>query len=398
LKGNWAPIRMGSQSASKGKSNWLLIKEHDQYERGPGQPSVTEEESASAVTGRSLDEIVKQEDHVWQSKEGKKSSKMRSKATTGKKHDPVVEQDQEIEAKGLSLRLTHPDKQLDAESKLTKRQLADYYLAVADNMLPHVVDRPLSIVRCPEGTTKPCFFQKHRTTGLPAGIGGIEVRNKNGSTDTYITIATAEGLAGLAQMGVLELHPWGSRNESLETPDRLIFDLDPDASITWKVLAATAVEVRARLKKLGLESFLKSTGGKGLHVVAPIKPEHPWPVVKEFAHAFANRMADANPGLYLTKMTKSERRGRIFIDYLRNERGATAVAPYSPRARQGAPVAMPVAWSELKSEDHPRFQVAEFPRWKKRLRRDPWQRMLTTSQSLTNHALQEFGVETRLAG
>lgn len=325
---------------------------------------------------------------------------MPSKPATEKKGNPLAEDKQTGEPRGnaLPVRLTHPDKQLDAASKLTKRQLAEYYLAVAENMLSHVADRPLSIVRCPEGTTKPCFFQKHLTAGLPAGVEGIKVRNKDGSTHTYITISTAQALAGLAQLGVLELHPWGSRNESLETPDRLVFDLDPDPSVDWKVLAASALGVRARLKKLGLESFLKSTGGKGLHVVAPIKPEHRWPVVKEFARAFANRMAEANPGLYLTKMTKAERRGRIFIDYLRNERGATSVAPYSPRARQGAPVAMPLAWSELNSEDHPRFQVADFPRWKKRLRRDPWRRMLATSQSLTNHALQELGLETKLAG
>lgn len=294
--------------------------------------------------------------------------------------------------------LTHPDKELDAESKLTKRQLAEYYSAVAKNMLPHVADRPLSIVRCPAGTTKPCFFQKHLTTGVPSGVGGIKVRNKNGSTDTYLTISADEGLIGLAQMGVLELHPWGSRNEALEMPDRLIFDLDPDPSISWKVLAESALEFRDRLKKFGLKSFLKATGGKGLHVVAPIKAEHPWPVVKEFARALAVEMASEKPALYITKMTKAERRGRIFLDYLRNERGATSIAPYSPRARQGAPVAMPLEWDELTGKDAPRFTVAEFSRWKRRLFRDPWREMLTITQSVTKVALQQAGLQTKLAG
>jgi bifunctional non-homologous end joining protein LigD len=287
--------------------------------------------------------------------------------------------------------LTHPDKQVDSESKLTKQQLADYFWAVREHMLPHIVDRPLSIVRCPQGSTKPCFFQKHVTENLPDGIDGIDIRGRrSGVVESYITLSSALGLAGLAQMGVLEIHPWGSSNRDIEKPDRLVFDLDPDEAIPWKTLADSAQEVRSRLKQCKLESFLKTTGGKGLHVVAPIQPEHDWTVVKEFARAFANQMAADNKALYLTKMTKAERKGKIFIDYLRNDRGATSIAPFSPRARHGAPVAVPMDWKELDAAKPPRFLVAEFSDWKSRLRHDPWTAMLKKRQSIPAKLLEPF--------
>ena len=178
------------------------------------------------------------------------------------------------------------------------------------------------------------------------------------------------------------MHPWGSRNEDLERPDRIMFDLDPDEAIAWETLAASAKEVRERLKKLGLKSFVKSTGGKGLHVVVPIRPEHEWPAVKQFAHEFVLGMERDAPTLFLTKMTKAARTGKIYLDYLRNDRGATAVAPYSPRARAGLPVAMPLSWSELNAKERPRFGVSDIPEWKKRLKRDPWKEMPQTDQRL----------------
>ncbi|HMH13611.1 MAG TPA: DNA ligase D [Edaphobacter sp.] len=278
------------------------------------------------------------------------------------------------------VRLTHPEKVLDAESGMTKQMLADYYWTVAEWMLPHVADRPVSLVRCPEGSGGPCFFQKHVNHMLPKGIGSVDIADKKGKVEPYITLNTAEALAGLAQMGVLEVHPWGSRNEDLERPDRLIFDLDPDESLAWKVLGEAASEVRSRLKKIGLESFLKTTGGKGLHIIAPIQPEMEWPAIKEFARSFVVAMEKANPTLYLTKMTKSERKGKIYLDYLRNERGATSVAAYSPRARIGGPVSVPLSWSELKVAERPVFRVAEFAKWRDRLKKDPWKKMTAVKQ------------------
>ncbi len=293
-----------------------------------------------------------------------------------------------------ALAITHPEKILDAESGLTKQMLADYFLAVAKRMLPHIADRPLSVVRCPDGSSKPCFFQKHVGRGLPEGIRAVAVENrKSGEKEEYLTLNRAEGLAGMAQMGVLEIHPWGSRNESLEKPDRIVFDLDPDAAINWATLAASAEKLRARLKKLHLQSFVKSTGGKGLHVVVAIEPEHEWPLVKQFAHAVVLAMEAEQPKLYITKMSKAARANRIYLDYLRNDRGSTSIAPFSPGARSGAPVAITLDWMELQLDAAPRFHVADFADWQSRLKRDPWQAMTKKSQRLSAEALRAAGVK-----
>ncbi len=292
------------------------------------------------------------------------------------------------------IRLTHPDKILDTDSGLTKQMLADYYWTIAEHMLPHIADRPLSLVRCPEGSTSPCFYQKHVTPMLPKGIGTVMVTDKkSGKPEPYITLDSREALAGLAQMGVLEIHPWGSRNEDLEHPDRITIDLDPDESLAWSTVTEAAADVRARLKKLGLESFLKTTGGKGLHIVVPISPEHDWNIIKSFAHNFVLGMEKSLPSLYLSKMTKAARTGKIYLDYLRNERGATAVAPYSPRARSGATVSMPLAWSELKSSVRPAFHVAAQAEWLPRLKKDPWKLILQSRQRLTPEAIRSLGVK-----
>ncbi|HEY0760490.1 MAG TPA: DNA ligase D [Acidisarcina sp.] len=286
-------------------------------------------------------------------------------------------------ALSLPVRLTHPDKLLDQQSRLTKQLLAEYYFQIAPHMLPHIQDRPLSIIRCPDGSGQQCFFQRHVNRSLPKGIGGISIREKNGNKiEEFITLSTAEALTALAQMNVLELHPWGSHNEDIERPDRLIFDLDPDEAISWTTLADAAREIHSRLDQWGLRSFLKTTGGKGLHVVAPIDPEFEWPVVKDFAHAFVMQMEQANPRLYLTKMTKAARKGKIYLDYLRNERGATAVAPFSPRARPGSFVSLPMEWKELNAPEVPRFSAADFASWKQRLKTDPWKDLPAIRQSL----------------
>jgi bifunctional non-homologous end joining protein LigD len=296
-------------------------------------------------------------------------------------------------AEHAPVRLTHPDKVLDAESGLTKQQLADYYWAIAPHMLPHIANRPLSLVRCPDGSGHPCFFQKHVNNTLPPGTESVPVRDrKTGKVEPYITLSTPKALAGLAQLGVLEVHPWGSRNDSLEHPDRIIIDLDPDAAIEWETLAASAADIRKQLKSLGLESFLKTTGGKGLHVVVPIEPQHEWPLIKDFTHAFVLEMEKRNPSLYLTKMAKAARAGRIFLDYLRNQREATAVAPYSPRARAGAPVSMPIPWTALKESERPTFHVTDYADWKPRLRRDPWKDLPETKQSITAETLKLFKI------
>jgi bifunctional non-homologous end joining protein LigD len=283
--------------------------------------------------------------------------------------------------------LTHPEKVLDAESGLTKGALAEYFESVAENMLPHIADRPLSVVRCPDGNRKPCFFQKHTGMGTAKTVKSVSIKNrKTGEKEEFLTIDSVSGLLGLAQMGVLEVHTWGSRNESIDQPDRIVFDLDPDSAIDWKTLADTALEFRKRLSKVGLKSFLKSTGGKGLHVVAPIRPEYDWRVIKDFAHELVLQLERENPKLYITKMSLAARKNRIFLDYLRNDREATSIAPYSPRARSGAPVSMPLRWEELKLTTMPKFHISDFEDWQSRLRRDPWSKLADIDQSLTPKA------------
>jgi bifunctional non-homologous end joining protein LigD len=309
---------------------------------------------------------------------------------SAKRSDPVLRQNKSGKSAGTAdgLAITHPDKVLDPESGMTKRDLAEYYLAVSDHLLPHISNRPLSIVRCPDGNSKPCFFQKHVGLGLPAGVKTVPIRSpKSGKREDYLTVDSREGLVGLAQLGALEIHPWEAQNDSLDRPDRIVFDLDPDSAIDWATLAETARDLRKRLRKLGLESFLKSTGGKGLHVVVPIEPEHEWPVIKDFAHRMVLEMEKEKPELYVTKMTKATRKNRIYLDYLRNDREATSVAPYSPRARHGTPVAVPLRWNELDLTKAPAFHVMDFEEWRTRLRRDPWTALLAERQSLSNKAL-----------
>ncbi|MGD0098561.1 MAG: DNA ligase D [Terracidiphilus sp.] len=306
----------------------------------------------------------------------------RRKSVQGKAGNEV-QRSTDPNASPLPMRLTHPGKVLDVESGLTKEALAHYYAEVASHMLPHIADRPLTLVRCMDGNSKPCFFQRHANETLPPGIKSIDVVDKKTSKpEPYITLSTPEALVELAQINVLEIHSWGSPNDSLETPDRIVIDLDPDPAIDWKTLASAAIEVRQRMKAVGLAPFLKSTGGKGLHVVAAIRPEHDWAAVKDFAHRMVLAMEADNPSLFLTKMTKAARKGKIYLDYLRNERGATSIAPFSPRAREGIPVALPLDWSELKLQQRPVFRVSNYSAWKKRLNSDPWKGMMNTSSRL----------------
>jgi bifunctional non-homologous end joining protein LigD len=268
-------------------------------------------------------------------------------------------------------KLTHPDRVLYPEQGLMKRDLAEYYAAVAGRLLPHVARRPLSLLRCPNGVGKPCFYQKH-SAEFPAAVRSIAIAEKDLGRKDYLYIEDAAGLAALAQAGVLEIHPWSARVGDLERPDSLTFDLDPAPGTPWPRVLAAAREIRDRFAALKREAFVKTTGGKGLHVVVPLEPAAGWAAVKAFAKAFAELMAADAPRLYTAKAAKAARAGRIYVDYLRNERGQTAVAAYSPRALDGAPISAPVDWSELKpSLKSDRFTLLNFSR---RLSsgRDPW--------------------------
>ena len=303
---------------------------------------------------------------------------------------PKPARDSSIDFAGV--RLTNPNRVLYPERGITKLDLAEYYAAIEDWILPHIAHRPLTLVRCPEGFGKECFYQKHLGAGVPAVIGGVEIPEKNGS-ETYPVIDDLAGLIALVQMSVLEIHLWGSAVKKLETPDRIVFDLDPDLGLPWERVTEAAIEVREALLGIGLQSFAKTTGGKGLHVVVPVAPRLDWEAIKEFAKWVAERFVKNYPDRFTSNMAKRARTGRIFIDYLRNGRGATAIAPYSARARDGAPVATPLFWEEVEKGVKPdAFTVATVPARLAKLKSDPWEEMPKLRQSISARVRREIGI------
>ncbi len=277
------------------------------------------------------------------------------------------------------VRLSNPDKVLYPEQGITKAELAEYYVSVADQMLPHVAMRPVTMVRCPTGAEKKCFYQRHAASGVLPQLKEVTVP---GFAEPYLYIEDVAGLIAMVQMGTLEIHPWGVTVERPDRPDRIIFDLDPDEGLGFGDVVAAAIEVRERLGRIGLESFVKTTGGKGLHVVVPVEPVTEWRAAKTFAKSFSDEMAADAPERYLTRISKAERAGRIFIDYLRNDPTSTAVGPYSTRSRPGAPVAMPIEWEELgRPLDPAAFTIKTAPARIAR-RADPWKEMDRVRQRL----------------
>jgi bifunctional non-homologous end joining protein LigD len=252
-----------------------------------------------------------------------------------------------------SVTISNRDRVLFPESGITKGQLADYYQTVADIMLPWAVERPISLIRCPQGRAKKCFFQKHDAGSFGDNVKHVAIQEKDGTTEPYLFIENATGLLTCVQMGTIEFHGWGSRVEDVEKADRLVFDLDPDEGLDFKAVKAAAFGFRKALDGIGLKTFPMVTGGKGVHVIAPLTPDAEWPEVKQFALSFANAVAATQPERFTTALSKAKRGGKIFVDYLRNQRGATAVMPYGVRARPNAPVAVPLSWEELRDLDKP---------------------------------------------
>lgn len=280
-----------------------------------------------------------------------------------------------------SFKLTHPEKILYPEDNITKEDLATYYNEIQKWILPYIINRPLTLLRCPEGY-KECFYQKHITHTAPNSIHGIMLKEKKGKAE-YVYINDVEGLLALVQLSVLEIHTWGSTIKKVEYPDMIIFDLDPSPEVKWEKVVTAAKLIKKNLLKFKLKSFVKTTGGKGLHVVIPIKPEYNWEEVKNFAKTFVNILEQNNPHEYISTLSKAKRKGKIFIDYLRNQRGATAVAPYSTRARKSAPVSVPIGWNELTNHfEDTFFTIKNLPDRLKKLKKDPWKDFLKTRQSL----------------
>ena len=309
---------------------------------------------------------------------------LRQPAFKGLREDKPAEQvvlesggrlrDSRIESKVPNTRvgLTHPQKVLFPEMGMTKAAIAAYYQRIAERMLPFVAGRPLTLVRCPEGHTGGCFYQKHFNESLPEGLKSVLIREKEEERN-YIYITDAIGLTSLVQISALELHPWGSRIDQPDAPDTLIFDLDPDPALAWEHVIQAAWHLRGILQGMGLKSFVKTSGGKGLHIQLPVKRTLTWDRFKAFAAKVAGDMAAAQPSRYTTNARKSARTGRIFVDYLRNARGATSVAPYSTRARPGAPLSMPIAWDMLANDLRPdAFTLENLPGHVDARQKDPW--------------------------
>jgi bifunctional non-homologous end joining protein LigD len=260
----------------------------------------------------------------------------------------------EIAAPATStVKISNRERVIDPDTGITKGQLADHYAAVAAVMLPWVGSRPISLVRCPQGRAKKCFFQKHDAGSFGDTVKHVGIMEKDGHEEPYLYIDTADGLLTCVQMGTIEFHGWGARIEDVEKADRLVFDLDPDEGLDFEAVRKAAFHFREILQQIGLETFPMVTGGKGIHVIAPLVPRAEWPEVKSFAHRLAQAVAQSDPDNFTAALPKAQRKGRIFVDYLRNQRGATAVMPYSARARSGAPVAAPITWKEMETIDTP---------------------------------------------
>jgi bifunctional non-homologous end joining protein LigD len=290
-----------------------------------------------------------------------------------KKSQPPIKQ---VTARRLAkdaIVITHPERVVYPDIGATKGDVAAYYAAVAKPLLREIARRPLSLVRCPRGTQKGCFFQKHTEQGFGKHVKIAMIEESSGTKARYAYVDDAQGLAELAQMNVIELHTWNTHHDDTQLCDRIVFDLDPGAGVAWMRIVDAARHLRAVLEKMQLQSFLRLSGGKGLHVVVPLNPAVSWEVARKFAEAFARSLASAQPDRFVAVSGEKNRKRKIFIDYLRNARGATSVANYSLRARAGAPVALPLRWEELARVRAPdAFTIRNVPARLKRSRKDPW--------------------------
>lgn len=326
------------------------------------------------------------EGHVAKLRTGKTVAKTKGMKNVGTALIDQAPRDANI----AGVHLTHPAKVLFSSSQVTKYALARYYEALEPWVLTHLDDRPLSIVRCPNGSEKQCFFQKHISIDPSSRIETVHIESGD-KNPTYFIADTLPALIELVQLGVLELHTWGSRKGHIDQPDRLIFDLDPDEGLPWEYVTDAALLVRGLLEEIELQSFVKTTGGKGLHVVVPIRPEHAWPDIKQFTKGIAQHLEQHIPDRFVANMSKEKRKGKIFIDYLRNASGATAIAAYSTRAKPNAPISVPLLWEEVGPAIRSNtFTVNNIGERLAKLKQDPWQGYASTKQRITKQMLRLF--------
>ncbi len=410
LKGRWHLVRTKPQGKQE---SWLLFKGRD--EASNENADIVTEKPESVITGRTIDQIAADADRVWRSNskpandenprkmifrnaalanDANKKARASGGKTSGERSTSAKAGDVATLVKQLPLgfELTNLDKVLYPEAGITKAELIAYLAVVADWALPHLANRPLTLVRCPEGRHKPCFFQKKIFPGSPKSIHTVDIEEEDGDVVEYMQVRDMPGLVGLAQLGTLEIHTWGCHSDKVERPDLIVFDLDPDPGIGWDRVALAAFDVRKRLGDLGLTSFVKTTGGKGLHVCAPIRRTLDWDDFKAWTKLFAEKMEADEPKLYTSNMAKSARKGRIFVDYLRNGRNATFITPYSPRARSHATVATPITWEELAhGVDPATFTTKSVPKRLASLRRDPWHGIDDLDQAITAATWRALG-------
>ncbi|HTE54672.1 MAG TPA: non-homologous end-joining DNA ligase [Kofleriaceae bacterium] len=448
LRGKFHLVRTRGRGRGD-KESWLFFASKEGHE-AVERTSLTEREPRSVISGRTVEQVAEDRDRIWHSKPvggsgsgvkarvralaektmaaaaakksaaakgapGKVSTVKAKKAVKGSTKTPPARAARgsgaAASASGspaptgdlaaliaaipaqlsISVKLTNLDKVLYPEQGLTKAAIVAYYAAVAEHMIPLVRDRPLMLVRCPDGAGRQCFHQKHVGKGTPDALHRVPIE-EGGEVHESMALDDLDGLLALAQLGALEVHTWGSRRDDVERPDLLVMDLDPDESLPWDAVRDAAVELRERLADLGLTSFVKTTGGKGLHVVAPFARRIGWDELKSFTQGVAVAMVRDQPKRFVANMSKAQRRGKIFVDYLRNGRGATAVAPYSTRVRAGATVAAPITWDELAAGVRPGdFTVLSMPARLSALKSDPWDGFDELRQSIGASARRSVG-------
>jgi bifunctional non-homologous end joining protein LigD len=293
----------------------------------------------------------------------------------------------------VGVRISHPDRVIYPDLGISKIQLVRYYERIGEWILPHVIGRPLTLVHCPAGLTAPCNYLKHAKAWGPAALRRVQIQEKT-KVGEYLVADSIEGVVSLAQMGIVEIHTWNSTADNIEHPNRLVWDLDPGPEVSWKQVVKAAQLVRSVLETLDLTSWVKTTGGRGLHVVVPLKPRQTVPACLEFSRAVSEAIAQTDPATYTTKFAKTGRERKILIDYLRNNRTNTSVCALSPRARPAATVSMPLDWSDL-DEPPERWTLVTVPRRLARLRRDPWKQYWTTAHVISGASLAAIGRAVR---
>jgi DNA ligase D, 3''-phosphoesterase domain/DNA polymerase LigD, polymerase domain len=342
LKGGWTLVRLKPKEG-KDEENWLLIKEHDEFIKDEDGIS---NYTTSVRTGRTMGEIEKVEAEREIENSASRLERLKELSYSGKGLEKKVKTaGGKLSVDGINI--SNPDKLIFENPDVTKGEVVKYYAAVAERMAPYAGDRILSIVRCPKGISSSCFFKKHPVGADNKGIVTMPVENSDGEKEDYFYIENALGIISEAQMDTLEFHVWGSRVQTLERPDMMVFDLDPDVGLDVGKVRQGVRDLKGLLDELNLVSFLKTSGGKGYHVVVPFIPSAEWDIFHDFSKRVAEVMEKKWPDRYSSNMRKVVRKDKIFIDWVRNGRGATSVAPYSLRARPGASVSMPITWKEL---------------------------------------------------